>query len=288
MKGCELCERAARMYCESDQASLCWECDAKVHGANFLVSRHSRCLLCRSCEAPTPWRASGARLGPAVSICERCCLQAKQRRQEDHEGDDDGEFGEEKDDEEDEGDDQMKDDEGEDQAEGEGEGEGDGDEEEDEEEDGDNQVVPWSPTPPLVASSSSSEESSGRICIGFLKRMRESADLASRDHGIRCSSSEPNYLASAPAPAPSIPAQAIFEDEATTFAGSSSLRPSKDRKKAVLLCSAPSVQAAPSPPVKPKSTTATDSSAAAVVDVRHRRDSRAVDLAPSSSPSPAI
>ncbi|KAG1347229.1 B-box zinc finger protein 19 [Cocos nucifera] len=284
MKGCELCERAARMYCESDQASLCWECDAKVHGANFLVARHTRCLLCRSCQTPTPWTASGARLGPTVSFCERCCLQGKQRRQEDHEGDDDSGSSEEKDDEEDEGDDQMKDDEGEDQTEGEGEG----DEAEDEEEDGDNQVVPWSPTPPPVASSSSSEGSSSRICDVFLKRMRENADLASRDHDIRCSSSQPSYLASAPAPSPSISAPAIIDDEATTFAGSS-LRPYKDCKKAALLRSAPPVQAAPPQPVKPKSTTTTtDSSAAAIVDARHHRDSRAVDLAPSNSSSPPI
>ncbi|MQM19429.1 hypothetical protein Taro_052433 [Colocasia esculenta] len=55
------------MYCESDQASLCWECDGKVHGANFLVARHMRSLLCRSCQAPTPWRASGSRLAPTLS-----------------------------------------------------------------------------------------------------------------------------------------------------------------------------------------------------------------------------
>ncbi|KAL4347120.1 hypothetical protein GQ457_17G024250 [Hibiscus cannabinus] len=38
MKSCELCMSAATTYCESDQASLCWHCDAKVHGANFLVT----------------------------------------------------------------------------------------------------------------------------------------------------------------------------------------------------------------------------------------------------------
>ncbi|XP_038987730.1 B-box zinc finger protein 19-like [Phoenix dactylifera] len=218
MKGCELCERAARIYCESDQASLCWECDAKVHGANFLVARHSRCLLCRGCQVPTPWRASGARLGPTVSVCERCCLQGKRRRED--VVDDDGN-GEEEDEEaeEDEGD------------EAEGEGEGEAEEEEEEEEEGDNQVVPLSLTPPPVATSSSSEESYN----GFLKRIRENADLASRDDDIPCSSSQPSYLASAPA-------RAVAEDEATSFAGSS-LGPFKDRNKAGLRGSAPSAHA---------------------------------------------
>uniref|UniRef100_A0A803QCP8 B box-type domain-containing protein n=1 Tax=Cannabis sativa TaxID=3483 RepID=A0A803QCP8_CANSA len=60
------------MYCESDQASLCWDCDEKVHGANFLVAKHSRSLLCHVCNFPTPWMASGAELTPTVSVCESC------------------------------------------------------------------------------------------------------------------------------------------------------------------------------------------------------------------------
>ncbi|KAF2616950.1 hypothetical protein F2Q68_00040437 [Brassica cretica] len=55
------------MYCESDQASLCWNCDGKVHGANFLVAKHTRCLLCTSCQSLTPWKATGLRLGPTFS-----------------------------------------------------------------------------------------------------------------------------------------------------------------------------------------------------------------------------
>ncbi|KAF2314272.1 hypothetical protein GH714_024819 [Hevea brasiliensis] len=72
MKGCELCGGTARMYCESDQASLCWDCDEKVHCANFLVAKHCRTLLCQVCQSPTPWKASGPKLGPTVSICESC------------------------------------------------------------------------------------------------------------------------------------------------------------------------------------------------------------------------
>ncbi|PPD68770.1 hypothetical protein GOBAR_DD34352 [Gossypium barbadense] len=54
MKSCELCKLAATTSCESDQASLCWDCDAVVHGANFLVARHVRCLLCHACQSLTP------------------------------------------------------------------------------------------------------------------------------------------------------------------------------------------------------------------------------------------
>lgn len=72
MKPCALCRQPALLFCESDRASLCWDCDAKVHGANFLVARHTRCLLCRACQEPTPWKASGAQLGRTVSVCDGC------------------------------------------------------------------------------------------------------------------------------------------------------------------------------------------------------------------------
>ncbi|KAL8088121.1 uncharacterized protein LOC141698526 [Apium graveolens] len=71
-KNCELCKGAARVFCESDQARLCWSCDAKVHSANFLVARHVRSLLCHSCHSPTPWSGSGHKLGRTISICEPC------------------------------------------------------------------------------------------------------------------------------------------------------------------------------------------------------------------------
>ncbi|CAH8354974.1 unnamed protein product [Eruca vesicaria subsp. sativa] len=71
-KKCDLCEGVARMHCESDQASLCWNCDSKVHGANFLVAKHTRCLLCSVCQSPTPWKATGLRIGPTFSVCDAC------------------------------------------------------------------------------------------------------------------------------------------------------------------------------------------------------------------------
>ncbi|KAF7803576.1 calcium-binding protein PBP1 [Senna tora] len=71
-KKCELCKCEAKLYCESDEANLCWECDTKVHSANFIVTKHSRFLLCHSCHSLTPWHASGPHLLPTVSFCTHC------------------------------------------------------------------------------------------------------------------------------------------------------------------------------------------------------------------------
>lgn len=94
MKKCELCKIQARTYCESDQASLCWDCDAKVHGANFLVARHSRTLLCHTCQSQTPWKASGAKLGHTFSVCETC-VRGNHNNGEELEEDDDHDHGDE-------------------------------------------------------------------------------------------------------------------------------------------------------------------------------------------------
>jgi len=162
MKNCELCKVPARTFCESDQASLCWDCDAKVHGANFLVARHTRTLLCHTCQSPTPWKASGAALGNTVSLCERCAGGTAEQGQESQGGnDDDLETDEDDYDDDDETDDEVAAD-----------------------EDGDNQVVPWSSAPPPPApSSSSSEESVCRCNNAYedvsttLKRRREDNDF---------------------------------------------------------------------------------------------------------------
>ncbi|KAL7608102.1 hypothetical protein Lser_V15G11244 [Lactuca serriola] len=173
MKSCELCKSMARIYCESDQASLCWSCDSKVHSANFLVARHSRSLLCRVCQSPTPWTASGEKLGPSTaSVCEKCVVDATSDDDEDREesqggnNDDDDEY--------------------------------DGDEDDEneldmEDEDGDDfQVVPLSSTPPPAASSSSSEEFSNSDRGILMKRKRENvADLSSEDD-VDCSSVQKN------------------------------------------------------------------------------------------------
>ncbi|KAI3765556.1 hypothetical protein L2E82_15593 [Cichorium intybus] len=161
MKRCELCKSLARIYCESDQASLCWSCDAKVHSANFLVARHSRCLLCHSCQAPTRWNASGKKLEPAtVSICNRCVVDGT--------FDDDGTG-----------------------TDGEEEYDGDEDEPEivDKEVRDDNQVVPWSSTPPPSASSSSSSEEFWSADRGVsMKRQRQDVADRSFEDDLNCSS----------------------------------------------------------------------------------------------------
>jgi len=190
MKKCELCSLQARIYCESDQASLCWDCEGKVHGANFLVAKHTRSLLCHVCQSPTPWKASGPKLTPTVSVCESCVdnntRKCERGRQDESQG---GNY--EDDEEEEEDDDEV------DMFSSDNEAEDDEDFDEEEDEDGDNQVVPWSSSsslpPPPVASSSSSEEEG----FSASKRMRENADLDSDDE-IGCSFANDDATSSHP------------------------------------------------------------------------------------------
>ncbi|XP_024046260.1 zinc finger protein CONSTANS-LIKE 4 isoform X4 [Citrus clementina] len=155
MKKCELCGSPAKMFCESDQASLCWDCDTKVHGANFLVAKHSRTLLCHVCQSLTPWNGSGPKLGPTISVCNVCVgdgsgstSREETNRGETYTDDDYDDANEEEDDDDDGGD-------------------------EDEDDDEENQVVPWSSTPPPQVSSSSTSDQefatglSSRVLIIF-------------------------------------------------------------------------------------------------------------------------
>ncbi|KAI3457529.1 hypothetical protein Pfo_014192 [Paulownia fortunei] len=198
-KGCELCSNTARMFCESDQASLCWECDEKVHAANFLVAKHSRTLLCHVCHSPTPWKAAGPKLGPTVSVCHACADDGENRgasssRRENEDGydsqeseSDDGEYYSDSDD----------------FSEGEEE-----EEEEEEEEDGENQVVPWSNSgsnsPPPAATAASSSSSEENVSFSSSKRTRdnpfESEDedgcCSSENLGLSFQESDENYSSS--------------------------------------------------------------------------------------------
>ncbi|RRT54668.1 hypothetical protein B296_00040268 [Ensete ventricosum] len=70
---CELCGGGAAVHCEADAASLCWACDARVHGANFLVARHLRRVACACCHSLDDDRViSGASSPPVRSICRSC------------------------------------------------------------------------------------------------------------------------------------------------------------------------------------------------------------------------
>ncbi|XP_062077888.1 uncharacterized protein LOC133782578 [Humulus lupulus] len=181
MKNCELCGLRARMYCESDRASLCWDCDEKVHGANFLVAKHSRSLLCHVCNSPTPWMASGAKLTPTVSVCESC-VDCHNRKFEQGRGDE-SQGGNDEDEDEDEDDTENDDDISDDDD--------DNDHvfslnEDEYDEDGENQVVPWSFScscpPPMAESSSGGDEDR----VSDSKRLLENADLHS-DNETGCS-----------------------------------------------------------------------------------------------------
>ncbi|KAI4322862.1 hypothetical protein L6164_022514 [Bauhinia variegata] len=187
---CELCGKRATMYCESDQAKLCWGCDEKVHGANFLVAKHNRILLCRACQSPTPWNACGPKLTPTTSVCDRCVTNHSKKcersngddeREEDHNYDSDDDYESF-----DEGSGNNYDD------------DDDEEEEEEEEEEGENQVVPWSfdPLPSHVPASSINSDSDGDISNSIggadlrLKRLRENSLVDSDDENeMGCSSS---------------------------------------------------------------------------------------------------
>ncbi|KAL2341976.1 hypothetical protein Fmac_009916 [Flemingia macrophylla] len=123
MKKCELCNNPAKLFCESDQASLCWECDAKVHSANFLVTKHPRFLLCHVCQSLTAWHGTGPKFVPTISVCNTCSCN---QQNDDDDGDKDT---------------------GEEHVENH-----DGSVTEDDEE---NQVVPWTSTSPPASTSSS-------------------------------------------------------------------------------------------------------------------------------------
>ncbi|XP_044472891.1 acidic repeat-containing protein-like isoform X2 [Mangifera indica] len=193
MRTCELCESVARMYCESDQANLCWRCDEKVHRANFLVAKHSRSLLCHVCQSLTAWKASGPKLSPTVSVCDSCVTSAhgeahdnelvkpeNKQSERTTDEDDDDEYDDDYDDDDDDDDDEYDD------------PDVDYDEEDDE-----NQVVPWSGDseypPTLVASSSCCSSS---VEQGSLKRGLDFSDFYSDDE-IGCSNSQQCSIAAA-------------------------------------------------------------------------------------------
>ncbi|CAA3028757.1 zinc finger CONSTANS-LIKE 2-like [Olea europaea subsp. europaea] len=67
---CDTCQSAAcTVYCRADTAYLCTGCDARIHAANPVASRHERVRVCEACE-----RAPAAFLckADAASLCTTC------------------------------------------------------------------------------------------------------------------------------------------------------------------------------------------------------------------------
>ncbi|XP_062078589.1 zinc finger protein CONSTANS-LIKE 5 [Humulus lupulus] len=68
---CDSCKSAASaaVFCRADSAFLCLSCDAKIHCANKLASRHERVWVCEVCEqAP----AAVTCKADAASLCVSC------------------------------------------------------------------------------------------------------------------------------------------------------------------------------------------------------------------------
>ncbi|KAJ8775254.1 hypothetical protein K2173_020258 [Erythroxylum novogranatense] len=67
---CDTCRAAAcTVYCKADSAYLCTGCDARVHAANRVASRHERVWVCEACEqAPATFLCKA----DAASLCTAC------------------------------------------------------------------------------------------------------------------------------------------------------------------------------------------------------------------------
>ncbi|XP_039049761.1 zinc finger protein CONSTANS-like isoform X2 [Hibiscus syriacus] len=67
---CDTCRSAAcTVYCRADSAYLCAGCDAQVHAANRVASRHERVWVCEACEsAPAAFLCKA----DAASLCTTC------------------------------------------------------------------------------------------------------------------------------------------------------------------------------------------------------------------------
>ncbi|XP_037464963.1 uncharacterized protein LOC119336977 [Triticum dicoccoides] len=78
---CELCGAGADVHCRADAAFLCAPCDAEVHGASTLASRHRRTRVSQSrgvvrvrCEAALEGWAR--RMGLEEEVARRCAAAA--------------------------------------------------------------------------------------------------------------------------------------------------------------------------------------------------------------------
>lgn len=46
---CVVCQAAATLYCQNDNAFLCKECDVTIHSSNVVAQRHTRVKVCELC-----------------------------------------------------------------------------------------------------------------------------------------------------------------------------------------------------------------------------------------------
>ncbi|KAL6536873.1 hypothetical protein OROHE_012457 [Orobanche hederae] len=68
---CECCSVSkALVYCKSDSAPLCLECDNYIHSPNALSRRHQRSLICDACVSQA---AVSRCLDENLSLCQVCC-----------------------------------------------------------------------------------------------------------------------------------------------------------------------------------------------------------------------
>ncbi|KAK3018326.1 hypothetical protein RJ639_002981 [Escallonia herrerae] len=67
---CDTCSSApCTVYCRADSAYLCNGCDARIHAANRVASRHERVWVCEACErAPAAFICKA----DAASLCTSC------------------------------------------------------------------------------------------------------------------------------------------------------------------------------------------------------------------------
>ncbi|GKE10931.1 B-box zinc finger protein 32 [Tanacetum coccineum] len=75
---CDLCHKHQPcIYCSSDSAFLCFDCDLHVHSANFLVARHIRLPLCNGEQEENDQSSSSSSSDCISSTDHRSCSASK-------------------------------------------------------------------------------------------------------------------------------------------------------------------------------------------------------------------
>jgi hypothetical protein len=68
---CDGCRAAPSVvYCHADAAYLCASCDARVHAANRVASRHERVRVCEACERAPAVLACRADAAALCAVCD--------------------------------------------------------------------------------------------------------------------------------------------------------------------------------------------------------------------------